>query len=224
MEQIELNVKLRTIKGKQVSNLRRAGDVPAVLYSRHADPVVLQANTRELLRVLTRAGGSRLVKLNIDGAPESRMALVREVQREPIKGTLWHVDFYGVSMTEVIKVEVPIRYDGISPAVTRNEGVLIHAMDSIEIECLPGDLIDVIAIDVSTLDKVGDVIRVSELRVPATVKLLADVEATVARVSHLAAEEVEAPAVTEAVVAEPEVIKKGKAEEEEAEAEAKAKE
>lgn len=218
MEQIELNMKPRTVKGKQVSALRRAGDVPAVLYSRRDDPVVLQANTRELLRVLTRAGGSRLVKLNIEGAPESRMALVREVQREPIKGTLWHVDFYGVSMTEVIKVEVPIRYDGISPAVTRNEGVLIHAMDSIEIECLPGDLIDVIAIDVSTLDKVGDVIRVSDLKVPDTVKLMIDSEATVARVSHLATEEVEAPAaITEAVAAEPEVIKKGKAEEEEVE-------
>ena len=142
MEQIELNVQPRTVVGKQVKALRRAGDVPAVLYSRRGEPVILQANNRELLRVLTRAGGSRLVKLNIAGAKDAPMALVREVQREPIKGTVLHVDFYGVSMTEVIKVEVPIRYDGVSPAVTRNEGVLIHAMDSIEIECLPGDLID----------------------------------------------------------------------------------
>jgi large subunit ribosomal protein L25 len=219
MEEIVLNVQPRTVVGKQVKALRREGNVPAVLYSRRGEPVILQANNRELLRVLARAGGSRLVKLNIAGSKEAPMALVREVQREPIKGTLWHVDFFGVSMTEVIKVEVPIRYDGVSPAVTRNEGVLIHAMDSIEIECLPGDLIDAIAIDVSTLDKVGDVIRVSDLQVPATVKLLADLEATVTRVSHLAAEEVEAPAAAaEAVVAEPEVIKKGKAEEEEEEA------
>jgi len=131
--------------------------------------------------------------------------------------TVLHVDFFGVSMTEAIKVEIPIRYDGVSPAVTRNEGVLIHAMDSIVIECLPGDLIDAVAIDVSTLDKVGDVIRVSELKVPAAVKLLADSEATIARISHLAGEEVEVAATTEAVVAEPEVIKKGKPEEEEAE-------
>jgi len=218
MEEIVLNVQPRMVIGKQVKALRRAGDVPAVLYSRRGEPVILQANNRELLRVLARAGGSRLIRLNIAGAKEAPMALVREVQREPIKGTLIHVDFFGVSMTEVIKVELPIRYDGISPAVTRNEGVLIHAMDSIEIECLPGDLIDSIAIDVSILDKVGDVIRVSDLKVPATVKLLADVDATVARVSHLAGEEVEVVAgATEAIVAEPEVIKKGKAEEEEAE-------
>jgi len=218
MEQIELNMKPRTVKGKQVSNLRRAGDVPAVLYSRHGDPLVVQANTRELLRVLTRAGGSRLVKLNIEGVPESRMALVREVQREPIKGTVLHVDFFGVSMSEKITVEIPIRYDGISPAVTRNEGVLIHNLDSIQIECLPGDLIDSVSIDLTRLDKVGDVIRVSDLKVPDTVKLMLDAEVTVARVSHLAGEEVEVTAATtEVVAAEPEVIKKGKIEEEEAE-------
>jgi large subunit ribosomal protein L25 len=218
MEEIVLNVQPRTVVGKQVKALRREGNVPAVLYSRRSDPVILQANNRELLRMLARAGGSRLVKLNIAGAKEAPMALVREVQREPIKGSVLHVDFFGVSMTEAIKVEIPIRYDGVSPAVTRNEGVLIHAMDSIEIECLPGDLIDALTIDVSTLEKVGDVIRVSDLRVPATIKLLADLEATVARISHLAGEEVEAPAATEAVVVEPEVIKKGKAEEEEEEA------
>jgi large subunit ribosomal protein L25 len=219
MEEIVLNAQPRTVVGKQVKALRREGNVPAVLYSRRGDPVILQANNRELLRVLTRAGGSRLVRLNIAGAKDAPLALVREVQREPIKGTVLHVDFFGVSMTEAIKVEVPIRYEGTSPAVTRNEGVLIHAMDSIEIECLPGDLIDTVTIDVSTLEKVGDVISVSDLKVPATVKLLADGETTVARVSYLAGEEVEAPAGAEAVIAEPEVIKKGKAEEEAAEEE-----
>jgi len=218
MEQIELNVQPRTVIGKQVKALRRAGDVPAVLYSRRGEPVVLQANNRELLRVLTRAGGSRLIKLNIAGAKDAPMALAREVQREPIKGTILHVDFFGVSMTELIKVEIPIRYEGVSPAVTRNEGVLIHNLDSIQIECLPGDLIDSVSIDLARLDKVGDVIHVSDLKVPETVKLMLEPEVTVARVSHLAGEEVEvAAATTEAVAAEPEVIKKGKIEEEEAE-------
>jgi large subunit ribosomal protein L25 len=213
MEEIVLNMEPRTVVGKQVKALRREGNVPAVLYSRRGEPVILQANNRELLRVLQRAGGSRLVKLNIAGAKDAPMALVREVQREPIKGSVLHVDFFGVSMTEAIKVEIPIRYEGASPAVTRNEGVLIHSMDAIEIECLPGDLIDAVSIDVSKLEKVGDVIRVSDLQVPAAVKLLADPEATVARVTYLAGEEVEA-AGAEAVIAEPEVIKKGKTEEE----------
>jgi large subunit ribosomal protein L25 len=214
MEEIVLNMEPRTIVGKHVKALRRAGNVPAVLYSRRGEPVILQANNRELLRVLQRAGSSRLIKMNITGAEDAPMALVREVQREPIKGSVLHVDFFGVSMTEAIRVEIPVRYDGISPAVTRNEGVLIHSMDSIEIECLPGDLIDAVAIDVTTLEKVGDVIRVSDLKVPATVRLVADMDATVARVTYLAGEEVEAVPGAETVAAEPEVIKKGKAEEE----------
>ncbi len=213
MEQIELSMQPRRIIGKQVKAMRRAGWVPAVLYSRHADPKILQANARELLHVLMRAGGSRLVALTIEGEAEPHMALVREVQREPIKGDLLHVDFLGVSMSEEITVEVPLRFEGASPAVTRNEGVLIHGLDTIEIKCLPSDLINTITVDLSGLEKVGDVIRVSDLKVPGTVKLLADLDATVVRVSYPAGEEVEAPAAAE-VVAEPEVIKKGKAEEE----------
>jgi large subunit ribosomal protein L25 len=217
MQTIELDVQPRSIVGKQVKAMRRAGWVPAVLYSRHADPVILQANGRELLRVLTRAGGSRLVTLKIAGEAEPHRALVREVQREPIRGDVLHVDFLGVSMTEEITVEVPLRFEGTSAVIARNEGVLIHGLDAIEVKCLPGDLIDSIAVDLSVLTKVGDVIYVSDLKVPGTVKLLVDLDAPVVRVSHPAGEEVEAPVAE--VAAEPEIIKKGKPEEEEAEAE-----
>jgi large subunit ribosomal protein L25 len=215
MEQIELSVAPRIIKGKEVSGLRRSGVVPAVLYGRHAAPVSLQANGRELMRVLMKAGSSRLVKLNIEGAVEPRMALVREVQREPIRGTLLHVDFYSVSMTEKITLEIRVRFDGVSPAAALNEGVLTYGNDSVEIECLPGDLIDALVVDLTRLVKVGDVVHVSDLQVPATVKILSNPDDLVVRVTRLAAEEVEAPAAVAAVVStEPEVIKKGKTEEE----------
>ncbi len=224
MEQIELSVSPRTVIGKQIGALRRAGNVPAVLYGRHQEPRHLQANDRELMKVLLKAGSSRLVALRIAGETEPHMALVREVQREPIKGSLWHVDFYGVSMTEEITVEVPIRFEGSSPAVNRNEGVLTYGSDTIEIECLPGDLIDSVLVDLSGLDKVGDAIHVSDLKLPTTIKVLTSLDDLVVRVTHLAAEEVEVPSAAAAAattIAEPEVIKKGKTEEEEAETEEK---
>jgi large subunit ribosomal protein L25 len=214
MEQIELNVAPRSIKGKEVGRLRRAGFVPAVLYGRHVAPVSLQADSRELMRVLAKAGSSRLVKLSIDGAMESRMALVREVQREPIRGTLLHVDFYGVSMSEKINVAVRVRFEGESPAVALNEGVLTYGNDSVEIECLPGDLIDSLVVDLTRLAKVGDAVRVSDLQAPAAIRILSNPDDLIVRVTRLAAEEVEAPAAAAAVSAEPEVIKKGKIEEE----------
>ena len=216
MDTIELNVKPRSVIGKQVSALRRSGWVPAVLYSRRHQTAHLQANDRELMRVLVQAGSSRLITLKVEGQPEPQMALVREIQREPIKGHLLHVDFYGVSMTERIRVEVPIHTTGASPAVARNEGVLNYGTDTIEIECLPSDLIDSVQVDLSGLTKVGDVIHVSDLQVPGTIEVLTDPDELVVRVSHIAAEEVEEEVAEAAAAApaEPEVIKKGKVEEE----------
>lgn len=213
MEQIELSVAPRTIKGKEVSGLRRSGVVPAVLYGRHTAPVSLQANGRELMRVLMKAGSSRLVTLNVEGEAAPRMALVREVQREPIRGDLWHVDFYGVSMTEKITLSIPVRFDGVSPAAALNEGVLTYGNDSVEIECLPGDLIDSLVVDLTRLVKVGDAVHVSDLQVPETVKVLSNPEDLVVRVTRLAAEEA-ADVVAAVTSTEPEVIKKGKTEEE----------
>ena len=213
MEQIELSVAPRTIKGKEVSGLRRSGVVPAVLYGRHTAPVSLQANGRELMRVLMKAGSSRLVTLNVEGEAAPRMALVREVQREPIRGDLWHVDFYGVSMTEKITLSIRVRFDGVSPAAALNEGVLTYGNDSVEIECLPGDLIDSLVVDLTRLVKVGDVVHVSDLKVPETVKILSNPDDLVVRVTRLAAEEA-ADAATAVTSTEPEVIKKGKTDEE----------
>ena len=213
MEQIELSVAPRTIKGKEVSGLRRSGVVPAVLYGRHTAPVSLQANGRELMRVLMKAGSSRLVTLNVEGEAAPRMALVREVQREPIRGDLWHVDFYGVSMTEKITLAIRVRFDGVSPAAALNEGVLTYGNDSVEIECLPGDLIDSLVVDLTRLAKVGDVVHVSDLKVPETVKILSNPDDLVVRVTRLAAEEA-ADAATAVTSTEPEVIKKGKTDEE----------
>ena len=213
MEQIELSVAPRTIKGKEVSGLRRSGVVPAVLYGRHTAPVSLQANGRELMRVLMKAGSSRLVTLNVEGEAAPRMALEREVQREPIRGDLWHVDFYGVSMTEKITLSIRVRFDGVSPAAALNEGVLTYGNDSVEIECLPGDLIDALVVDLTRLTKVGDVVHVSDLKVPETVKILSNPDDLVVRVTRLTAEEA-ADVVAAVTSTEPEVIKKGKTDEE----------
>jgi large subunit ribosomal protein L25 len=219
MDQIELNVAPREVIGKQVSVLRRAGLVPVVMYGRHDKPLVLQAKARELMKVLSKAGSSRLIAIKVEGESDPHMALVREIQREPIRGDLLHTDFYAVSMTEKITVEVRIHFTGASPAVTRNEGVLTYGADTIEIECLPGDLIDSISVDLSSLAQVGDAIHVRDLTIPGTIKVLDDADDLVVRVTYLAAEEVEPVpdvAATMAVV-EPEVIKKGKIEEEEIE-------
>lgn len=216
MEQIELAVSPRAVIGKQVSNLRRNGLMPAVLYGRHLDePVLLQIETRVFSRVLTRAGTSRLITLNIQGQSAPQLALVREVQREPITGSFYHVDFLAVSMTDKIRLKVPVVVVGEPLPVTRNEGIILQAMNEIEIECLPADLVESVRVDVSKLNQVGMEIKVGDLtQVLTGVQVLADPNDLIVRITPVREEKIEEAA---GQAAEVEVISKGKAEEEEAE-------
>jgi large subunit ribosomal protein L25 len=155
-----------------------------------------------------------LIKLNVAGWPQSQMVLAREIQREPITGSLYHVDFMAVSMTERIKVQIQVVLVGESPAAQRGEGVLVHAINNVEIECLPGDLMNVIRVDVSTLDKVDAQITIKDLKVSEGIKILADPDEMVVRVTPAREEKVEEVVPTVEVAAEVEVIEKGKKEEE----------
>lgn len=220
MELIELSVSKRSTIGKQVRALRRDGIVPAVLYGRHMEaPVLLQMGARVFSRVLAKAGTSHLVTLNIAGEPKPQLTLVREVQREPITGNFYHVDFLAVSMTEKIRLKVPLAIVGEAPPVGRNEGIVLQAMNEIEIECLPGDLIESVRVDISTLDQVGKEIKVSDLGAQLKgVEILADPDELIVRITPVREEKIEE--VVPAEAAEVEVITKGKVEEEGEEKEA----
>jgi large subunit ribosomal protein L25 len=214
MDKIELIAAPRKVIGKQVKALRRAGLVPANLYGSSVEPVSLQIDAKTLKRVLMQAGQSRLITLNVQGR-EPVQALAREIQREPITGSLYHVDLFAVSMTERIKLDVRIVLVGESPAVQRGEGVLVHALNIVQIECLPGDLIDSIRLDISGLDKVDAHYAVKDLPVSAGVQILADPDETVVRVTPVREEKAEEVVVpTGEAAAEVEVIEKGKKEEE----------
>ena len=211
MEQIELKAEKRTIIGKRVKSLRREGLVPAVLYGPKTKPIPIQCDERELQRVLARAGGTNLIALGIDDAGKPKMALAREVQRDAITNELYHVDFYQVVMTEKVKAEVNIILTGQPPAVERKEFMLLQGADSVEIECLPGDLIHSIEVDLSSLG-VDDVIYVKDLQVPDNITILTDGDELVAKVQRLrlAAVEEEVEEKVEVAPEKVEVIAKGK--------------
>jgi large subunit ribosomal protein L25 len=138
------------------------------------------------------------------------MALTRDVQWDVITGRLLHVDFYAVVMTEKITTEVPLVLVGRAPAAERAEVILLQNLDELEIECLPGDLIEAIEVDVSELKEVDQAIYVKDLRVPSTVDVLTDAEELVVKVDWAAPEEV--VEVVPVAPEEVEVITKGKKE------------
>jgi len=213
MEEILLTAQPRTVIGKQVKALRRAGTIPAILYGKHLDqPLTLQIEEKTLLGVIAKAGHNRLIRLTIDsGAP--RLVLTRQVQRNPISGHIVHVDLQEVLMTEKITTGVPLVLVGTSPAVTRGEGLLIHGIDTVQIRVLPSDLIPQIEVDVSALENLNQSLFVKNLKVSDKIEILTPSDEMVAKVVPVKEEIIEEAAPV-APVAEVEVIGKGKKEEE----------
>ncbi len=188
-EVITLEASRRQVIGKKVRQLRRQGQIPAVLYGPEFEPIALSINQRELRNTLAQAGGTKLIELHVDG--EKIPALARSVQREPIRGEMLHVDFYRVSMDRPISAEVPVVLVNESPAVASGSAILNHIMNTIEVEALPAQLPDHIEVDLSTLTEVGAQLRVSDLKVPEGARILARPEEPVVRLDHVAAAEIE---------------------------------
>jgi large subunit ribosomal protein L25 len=215
---VELTAQTRTVEGKQVAQLRRAGWIPGVIYGHGFEAIPLQFEVRHLQSVFSKVTGSQLISINIEGRSEPEKVLVRDVQVEPISRRLSHVDFYRVSMNEKLRAEVPVELVGDAPAVRRSEGILLHGVSSIVVHCLPADLMEVIRVDISKLEKVDDDIHVRDLVMPAGVQILTDADALVVRVTPLARAEVEVEAApVAATTGEVETVREQKAKEKAAE-------
>jgi large subunit ribosomal protein L25 len=224
MEKVVIKAEPRTVTGKQVHALRRAGQLPGVLYGRHIDPIAISMEEREASRILSRLTSSSLVTIDLNG--QEYPALVREGQRNPIKRNLIHVDFQAVSLTEKLRTHVNIELTGAAPAVKDFNAVLVTSLDELEVECLPQDLPERVIVDIARLANVGDGIRVRDIVLSDKVKILEDPDEMIVVATAARAEEVEVTPEAEAAAeaAEPEVIEKGKKEEEVPEGEEKKKE
>ncbi len=209
MEDIVFKATRRSNIGKKTEQLRRAGQLPAIVYGKHMEPTPITLDMRDASKVLPTVSSSQLVTIDLEGTPIR--VLVRERQRDHIKDFLLHVDFLAVSMTEKLTARVQIVLHGEALAVKQNQGVLVSGIEQIEVECLPGDLPETIVIDVTGMKAVGDNVKVKDLPIGPRVEVKTDPEELVVLITPLAVAEVEEVAAGE----EPEVIEKGKKEEEE---------
>lgn len=210
MAEFVFKARPRSIVGKQVKALRRQGLLPAVLYGRNFNPIPVVLDYREASRVLPHITSSQLVVIDLDG--KQHHALVREKQRHPVMGSLLHVDFNVVSMTEKLRAFVSLHLVGESPAVEEFNGILVSGVEELEVECLPADLPDHINVDISALKHIGDAIHVRDVVLSDKIEVLTDPDEIVAVVTGPEGEE-EVVSVEEGV--EPEVIERGKKKEEE---------
>jgi len=187
-QNIILNAQTRDLTGKKVSALREDKKIPAVLYGHKIKNHNLVLDCGDFEKLFNKISESDLVDLKINNKKTVKV-LIQETQRNPITNNFLHIDFYQVKMDEKIKTEIELEFVNESPAVKDLNGVLIKALDHIEIECLPGDLISKIQIDLSTLKTFDDIIRVNDLNISEKIKILTNKETIIALVEEQKEEE-----------------------------------
>jgi large subunit ribosomal protein L25 len=212
MASVSLDAEPRSGQGKGAARkLRQQGAIPAVIYGHGREPQSLSINARAFDRILATAGSSTVVELAVDG--RTARTLIREVQRHPFRKQVFHVDFQELVAGERITVSVPIRFTGTPDGVRVGGGILEEPMHQVRLRLDPSDIPAFIEVNVTSLT-VGHSIHVSDLDLPEGVSVMDDPGATVCMVSapKTVAEEVTPGAVVE-TGAEPELIRKTKAEE-----------
>jgi large subunit ribosomal protein L25 len=213
-----LKAERRATRGKnEARRLRASGRIPAVVYGGAGEATAVAVDPKVLSRILhSESGVNTLINLEVDGEAASRV-IVKEYQLDPVNGRLLHADFYRLAMDRPIRVTVPIEVRGEARGVKQQGGVLDLPHREVEIECLPAEIPESIVVDVSEL-LIGQSIRLKDLALEAKWTAVSDPETMLAHVvaSRAAAAEAaaEAAPAAPAGTAEPEVIKKGKAEKE----------
>jgi len=179
-----LVVEARAGLGKGAARkLRAAGKIPAVLYGRGRESLSLALDPRALDRILRASGANTLLDLSVEGHPEVKdtVALVKQLQRDPLRGSIVHADLYAVDLTRAVRVEVPVHLVGKARGLDFG-GILEHTLRELELECLPRAIPDAIEVDVTHLE-VGEAIHVRELALPEGVTMVTDADLAVVAVT-----------------------------------------
>ncbi|MFH1049228.1 MAG: 50S ribosomal protein L25 [Patescibacteria group bacterium] len=181
MTTLELKSEKRTLLGKKVKSLRKKGILPAVIYGGKDGTTPIELDQKEFSKVFKTAGETTLIKLSVDGAVKN--VLIHDISRDSVTGQVDHVDFYEVKMDEKITTKVPLVFIGDAPAVIDLAGILVKAMQELEVRALPTDLPHQIEVDISQLKTFDDNILVKDIKLPKNVEILENPEASIAIVA-----------------------------------------
>jgi large subunit ribosomal protein L25 len=194
----QLVAQRREITGKKVAGLRRAGQIPAVVYGHGHEAENIVVDAREFATLRRHAGRNALVDLTV-GSGRATPVLLHAVQEHPISRTAIHADFFVVKMTEEMTVDVSIVMTGEAPAIDKMGGTLLHLRENVQVRALPADLPAGLELDISSLDSFEAMLHVSDLQMPDRVTLVTDGHEPLVRVQAPRVEE--APTEVEAAEA-----------------------
>ncbi|HIM37444.1 MAG TPA: 50S ribosomal protein L25 [Dehalococcoidia bacterium] len=179
---IKLELEPRDLLGKKVQRLRRAGIIPVHLYGPDSDSRPLQCQSQKLIQVLSLAGGNTAIEITIQGESGSKLAFAREIQWEPMRDTILHVDFLLADINRPVTAQVPIVLIGESAGARSVGGSIVHQLRQLDVQALPLEMPGQIEIDLSALTEADGVIRVSDIELSSNVTVLTDLEELVIRI------------------------------------------
>lgn len=181
MEKLTLVAASRDTETK-LSTIRGDKKVPAVVYGHNVTSQAITVGASELLKIFRKSGKTHIVELTLEGKKQD--VLIHEVQRAPVSGDFLHIDFFAVSATEKIHVQIPVHLIGTSPAQVLG-GIVEQNMHIVEVKCLPKHLVDAFEADVSKLLNLGDILHVQDLGIDTTkFDILSDLEGSIVSI-HL---------------------------------------
>lgn len=185
---ITLELSKREVVGKQVRGLRRDGRIPAVIHNHGKESIIVDAPFVDITKVYEKAGKHHPVDLKVGS--DKYLAIIKTVDLDPRKNTLLHVVFNAVRQNEVVQTEVPIKFEGDS-AAEKAGLMLLHQLETIEVEATPRNLPDEIVVSVDSLAEIGDKISVADLTAPDGVTITTDPEHPVISVIETPAQQSE---------------------------------
>lgn len=165
MKNPKLEAQKRKILGRKVKKLRIEGVLPANIYGKKIKSVAVQVDLKEFEKIYKEVGETGIIDLKVKGEQKARPVLIRNLQLDPVTDFSLHADFHQIKLKEKTTVEVPVELVGEAPAEKEGVGILVTLLDSLEVEALPTDLPEKLEVDVSKLEKVDDLIRVSDIKI-----------------------------------------------------------
>lgn len=208
-----LEAQSRELTGKKTQKLRNEGIIPAVVYGPDLEPVNIQLLRSELQKTYRDAGSSSVISLNVDGGKNSYDVLIHDFDMDPVTEFVVHVDFYAFKKGQKLTASIALNFVGEPATIKSHNAILVKQIEELSVQCLPKDLVSSIDVDLTAIQTLEDVIKVSDLKLPAGIEPEHDADDIVAGTSVVAEEKEEelAEAPSEEM---PEVEKKGKQEEE----------
>jgi large subunit ribosomal protein L25 len=176
-------VEQRSVTGKAVKRLRRAGTIPGNIYGRGLDSVAVQLPWSRAREMLNAHGRNTLIEVALDGGA-ALPVVVRDIGRDPVSGEVLHIDFFQVDLTRTIQASVPIHFVGDAPAVPTYGGVFVQALDQVLLEALPNAMPEAIDVSVESLTELDQSLSVADIVAPSGVTILSAPEQAIAQIAR----------------------------------------